>query len=384
MQKFIIFILLLFTCIFNSVKAQEVSFIYINGSNNNNEKMKNWFFEGINKLHPEMKKSFETDPFTYERFLKSGEDTIKKEPVPFFWGDMSKIEMERLNQELNFAKMFSPKISQLVREGLAYCLHDAIWVSKEHNMNPIVDKLHEEVMREYNKGNQVVLFGYSAGSFVSYEYMLEKSRYIDPDALIETLKMPDILRESLNKKDVKDTCPDAIEASRLAVLSVSGELIVNQSVSQVKEIYDNLDEYTEKVCVPNDAVRGVVNFASPFPLFYSEIGDMDSFITTGSKMLYIHMIKTGQFLLTVNWANDPLGFPSGKNSKLDEIEKALNVNIASPKGYVYDKSDKKSRSTFLMAHTSYWRNAKRFSKNVVEAYKKGYLNYYEPHSSNSL
>ncbi len=34
-----------------------VSFVYINGSNNNDEKMRNWYIEGVQKLHPVMKKS---------------------------------------------------------------------------------------------------------------------------------------------------------------------------------------------------------------------------------------------------------------------------------------------------------------------------------------
>lgn len=36
-----------------------VSFVYINGSNNNDEKMRNWYIEGVQKLHPVMKKKFE-------------------------------------------------------------------------------------------------------------------------------------------------------------------------------------------------------------------------------------------------------------------------------------------------------------------------------------
>ena len=29
-----------------------ISFVYINGSNNNDEKMSNWYIEGVQKLHP--------------------------------------------------------------------------------------------------------------------------------------------------------------------------------------------------------------------------------------------------------------------------------------------------------------------------------------------
>ncbi len=33
-----------------------LTFLYINGSNNNDTKMKNWYIKGVNKLHPVMKK----------------------------------------------------------------------------------------------------------------------------------------------------------------------------------------------------------------------------------------------------------------------------------------------------------------------------------------
>ena len=36
-----------------------LTFLYINGSNNNDTKMKNWYIKGVNKLHPVMKKKFE-------------------------------------------------------------------------------------------------------------------------------------------------------------------------------------------------------------------------------------------------------------------------------------------------------------------------------------
>lgn len=44
-----------------SLAETTVNFTYINGSNNNNEKMRTWFEEGVKKLHPEMKKQFETN-----------------------------------------------------------------------------------------------------------------------------------------------------------------------------------------------------------------------------------------------------------------------------------------------------------------------------------
>ena len=44
-----------------SAPAQDtnLTFLYINGSNNNDKKMKDWYIKGVNKLHPMMKKKFE-------------------------------------------------------------------------------------------------------------------------------------------------------------------------------------------------------------------------------------------------------------------------------------------------------------------------------------
>ena len=73
--------------------TEQVSFVYINGSNNNDVKMKNWFEKGVKKLHPVMKKNFEK--YAYTDFLKNGEVTINNEPSMFFWGDKSRRDLRR-------------------------------------------------------------------------------------------------------------------------------------------------------------------------------------------------------------------------------------------------------------------------------------------------
>ena len=60
MKKILLIITLLLT--FNAAYAQEnLSFIYINGSNNNDQKMKNWYENGVKKLHPVLRKKFLND-----------------------------------------------------------------------------------------------------------------------------------------------------------------------------------------------------------------------------------------------------------------------------------------------------------------------------------
>ena len=57
-----IFLTILALCMLQiCTPAQEnnLTFLYINGSNNNDKKMKDWYIKGVNKLHPVMKRKFE-------------------------------------------------------------------------------------------------------------------------------------------------------------------------------------------------------------------------------------------------------------------------------------------------------------------------------------
>ena len=89
------------------------------------------------------------------------------------------------------------------------------------------------------------------------------------------------------------------------------------------------------------------------------------------------MKNNNVFWITVNFADDPLGYPLTKNLTPEEIKQLHDVNFdENGRGFFHDKSDTKSPATFLGAHTSYWRSAKKFSKAVVKAYEDGYKNFY--------
>ena len=84
--------------------------------------------------------------------------------------------MDFVKNQLDLTKAFCPTLAYTVRSVLASCLHDAIWVQKKHNMLPILDDLNNVVIKEAEKGNKVILYGYSAGTFITYEYMFNKMR----------------------------------------------------------------------------------------------------------------------------------------------------------------------------------------------------------------
>ena len=369
------FVLLSFLSGAFAAPEKEIQFIYINGSNNNDTKMKDWFFDGIQKMHPNMVNAFNSSSFIQANFLEQGRYSLSGTPETFFWGDKSSNQIKALNTDLSITKMFSPKLAQTVRSLIAHYLHDAIWVSHYRNMHPVVEDLHKQVMDNYNKNKQVVLFGYSAGSFITYEYMFNKLPIIEP---VDFFKMSGIsdnfIKYALGMK-VNNTCIDALIDSNVVVYSIDGKLVPNSNMVELKNNYKKLDSYTCKSCIPKDALRGIVNFASPLVLFYSDVSDPNYSMTYYNKLLYKYLLENDMFWLTVNYSDDPLGYPTTKNISYADLKDRIDMDIIPSKGFLYSKSDVKSRKTFLGAHTSYWKTSKKFSKAVVKAYEDGFCLY---------
>lgn len=381
MKKILLFIVLLLAFnqhseAYENVSNQcEIQFIYINGSNNNDAKMKNWFFKGMHKMHPEMLKAINSSEFMHENFLGNGKYKISNIPEAFFWGDKSQEEIQTINSDLSITKMVSPKLAQTVRTLIAHYLHDAIWVSRYRNMHPILQDLHKQVMDNYKKNKQVVLFGYSAGAFVTYEYLFNKLPDIDAYDYFSRTNVSDEFKEFVKINKMKPTCIDALIASNLTVYSAEDRLIPNLNTEQSKADYMKLDEFTCRECIPKGTLKGIINFASPLVLFYSDISNTNYPLTYYNKLLYKYLLENDMFWLTVNYADDPLGYPTTKNISYKDLKEKIDMQINPDNGFLYSKSDVKSRATFIGAHTSYWATSKKFSKSVVKAYEDGFCLY---------
>ena len=355
-----------------------VSFVYINGSNNNDAKMRNWYISGVHKLHPIMKKKFEKNKEIRKVFMNKPQYEINQEPVIFFWGDKSKRDLEFVQEQLDITKALSPTIAYKVRSMLTAYLHDAIWVQKSHNMLPILDDLNETVKQEAEKGNKVVLYGYSAGTFITYEYMFNKLPYINPDNLFNTIRVSEEVRDFVKSHPVENTCISALSKANIGVVSDSGHLVLkNFDDNTIEQNYLNLQQATKTACAPTEALKGVVNFASPLVLFYSDLADPNYELTYYNKLMLKYVIENGLFFITVNYREDPLGFPSSKNLTIVEMEKLANIKIENPTGFVYDNSSVWSKRSVLFAHTSYWSAKRTFANAVVKAFSNGYRLQYD-------
>lgn len=355
-----------------------VSFVYINGSNNNDAKMRNWYVNGVEKLHPVMKKKFEKNKEIKKVFLNKTQYNINEKPVIFFWGDKSKRDLEFVQEQLDITKAFSPTIAYKVRSMLTAYLHDAIWVQKSHNMLPILDDLNETIKQEATKGNKVVLYGYSAGTFITYEYMFNKLPYINPENLFNTINVSEEVRSFVKTHPVENTCISALSKANIGMVSDSGHLVLkNFDDNSIEQNYLNLQEATKTACAPKDTFKGVVNFASPLVLFYSDLADSDYELTYYNRLMLKYIIENGLFFITVNYREDPLGFPSSKNLTIAEMEKLADIKIENPTGFVYDNSSVWSKRSVLFAHTSYWSAKRTFANAVVKAFSNGYRLQYD-------
>lgn len=355
-----------------------VSFVYINGSNNNDAKMRNWYINGVEKLHPVMKKKFEKNKEIKKVFLNKTQYNINEKPVIFFWGDKSKRDLEFVQEQLDITKAFSPTIAYKVRSMLTAYLHDAIWVQKSHNMLPILDDLNETVKQEAVKGNKVVLYGYSAGTFITYEYMFNKLPYINPENLFNTINVSEEVRTFVKTHPIENTCISALSKANIGMVSDSGHLVLkNFDDNSIEQNYLNLQEATKTACAPKDTFKGVVNFASPLVLFYSDLADSDYELTYYNRLMLKYIIENGLFFITVNYREDPLGFPSSKNLTIAEVEKLADIKIENPTGFVYDNSSVWSKRSVLFAHTSYWSAKRTFANAVVKAFSNGYRLQYD-------
>ena len=369
-------LLVIFFAIFSvlpvGAEEQNLTFLYINGSNNNDSKMKDWYIKGVNKLHPVIKRKFEKNS-AVKKWTKDNKLVIDDDPQIFFWGYDSKTDLDFVKDRLNISKAFSSTLAYEIRSLLTQFMHDAIWVQKTHNMLPLLDSLNDEVKKLAKEDKKVILYGYSAGTFINYQYMLYKLPYIDVENIFEVLTDDEDVLNFVKNNPQNKTCLSALtyEKGNIGVLSNTGHLVLNQDKNQLKANYLKLDEATEKYCAPEGTVKAFVNFASPIPLFYSDISDKNYEITFYNRYAIKYILENGLYFLTVNFREDPLGFPSGRNLTIPQFEQALDLTIENPKGVIYDNSSVWSKRSALLAHTSYWSARGVFANAIVKSFVNG-------------
>jgi len=341
-----------------------IRFIYLNGSNTNTIKSKQEFEEGINNVHPYIKNALENSDFIKTNLLSNGNFYVEPKPETFFWGFESLNDLNAMDEKLDWMSVLSPKLAQTVRSFISHCMHDAIWVQKSYHMQKVINNLHKSVLDAEKHNEKVIMLGYSAGSFITYEYLIHKMPAIN-------------LKNTQNNLKLKPTCFDAIVESGLGIYTANRKFIKNPNDAIIKDAYSKLNDYTDLHCAPEETVLGVINYASPLALFYSDLQNQSLEINTYNSHLFGYLKKNDIFMLTVNFAEDPMGFPIADNLTIDDLQTLYGKDLPEEgHGFFYTKSDVKSPATFIGAHLSYWNNPKKFSKMISDGYVEGYKHFY--------
>ncbi len=384
MKKLLISLIMLF-CVCNICFAQEdaktpINFIYIHGSDQGTvEEFDIW----INRMHPNMKKNLEASAFIQKHLLSNA--YIKPEQEMLYWADKTKKDKSLVEVGLTISKLVSSCFAQLTRTTLAHLLHDAIWLQKYVNMQPILDELNEKVIANAKKGEKNVLVGYSAGTFITYQYLMFKLRDFElTDFFQRFQKELEITSEdlkALKAVNPKPTCIDAVVDSNIAIMSADNKLIPISNKEKLRANFKKLNAQTELSCAPDNAISGVINFGSPIVIFYSNNDDDEK-----SSSYYFfsrlcrHLIENGEFVLTVNYKTDPLGVPT-ENIKISEAEGIeLFNNLKLNGGFIYD-TVANGGIMFISSHLKYWDQTNHFTKAVAKAYEDGYNYFYEINTS---
>ena len=209
------------------------------------------------------------------------------------------------------------------------------------------------------------------------QYIFNKFPYIvEPEEIFLSSNISEESKEFIKNTEVKPTCIDALVDSNLVVVSTNGKVVPVENEKLLKEKYSALDKQTDCSCASADDIRGIINFGSPLVLFYSDISSNDFDLSLYNKLLYEYIIEHDFFWITTNYREDPLGFPTATNLDVDAISRILELDISPRQGFLFDRSDLKSRRTFMGAHLSYWKNAKKLSKDMVKTYEIGRRYYY--------
>lgn len=370
-MKKVIIILIMFLIANYACAQDKISFVYINGANNNNTKMKNWYEKGVKRLHKLLRKNFIKHQELKESYKRLKNLDIEKEPDIFFWGYDSRADLDYVKKQIKFN--ITAPFAYLGKKFITENIHDAIWIQKSNNMLPVLEALNKNVQKEAEKGNNIVLFGYSAGAFITYEYMFNKLRYINPEDFFAKMNADKDLTEFVKNNKRKDTCLAALlyQNTDIGSMSPYGNIVLNKDTNRIKDKYINLDEITEKACAPENSIAGIVNFANPLPLFYSDLFDDKYELNYFNSLMVKYILENGMFLITVNFREDPIGFSTSSNLTVKDIEHHLNMKINNPAGVIYNNSNVWAKRFSFLAHVSYWSARRTFSKAVVKTLLEG-------------
>lgn len=357
-----------------------IDVIYIHGANQERTGGSEGFKESISKMNKDLIKNFNKSKFIKNSLLKNA--YINETPQMLYWSDRLKVNKNYIEDSLIKAKKTSNLIHQYVRILISEQVHDAVWLQKHKNMIPIIKELHNKVMANYKKGEKTILVGFSAGSFITIDYMLAKSRILNIQELLTQSKGKWGITDkdiALAKKYVKENaCMASAINSNFLYINDSENIYINSNQTQRAEAIKKIQQESKTSCVPDDAILGVINFGSPFVVFYSEMADENTIQHYVARKTIQKLVENNKFYLTVNYSQDPIAMPLPDYTFEDLTQSKYFQNIKNGNGFMYD-TIVRGGSYSLNPHFNYWSTTNKYTKAIAKSYEKGYKYFYNKH-----
>lgn len=379
-MKNILLVLVLLFSLNSPVFAEEtpINVIYVHGSNQVNLGGVDGFATWINRMHPNLKKNFEKNDFIKSHLLSNA--YISDKPEMLYWGNMLKNNKSLVDSGLEKSKKKSNKFSQFTRGLIGQVVHDAVWLQKNKNMTPILNELNDKVLANYKNGEKTMLVGYSAGTFITLNYLLMRNPIINMNNLFEEFNGQYNItkkdKELVSKYTKQNTCISAALRSKLFVMNNEGVLSINPNQKEREAALKQIDNLTALSCAPDDAISGVLNFGSPIVVFYSEFSDENHLYKYLIAKMMQDIVETDKFYLTVNYSKDPIAVPI-PNFTYDKLLNNENCKgIKKGNGFIYDTIVSGGGIT-AEGHTQYWYTTNAYTKAVAKSYAKGYEYFYK-------
>jgi hypothetical protein len=384
--------MLVFALLIPVTWAEEIQFIYIHGTNQNNKESRSRFNASVSRLHPQVIRAASQEPLIKSQLLENGQYRISPQTLNFFWGDRSYIAITAMKRNLLTPQLVSGflNLAERARIKLNYTLHDAIWLEKDSNKKGVLNDLFQAINDPDgpNHKQPFVLMGHSAGSLLAFNLLLYRLPYLDIQAFATELKVSPETMAVIGSQANSFTCLEALMSSSAIRYNAEGNLTPffkglepalpdYQLEAYRTQWLENLPFYTKLYCLPAERVKGMVTFGSPLTLFYSTVANpkKDENYLTASMMSY--MMKRRIFWLHLNHFNDFIGVPiPQKKQILSMIQERLGISPVLGGGFLQNKVCVNRGASVLNAHSWYWNKPQAFAQAIVQTYREGYQNWY--------
>jgi hypothetical protein len=275
-----------------------------------------------------------------------------------------------------------------VQNNLASMLQDLFWLINARNQVEINDSLNHFIREQVPAGNKVVLYGYSGGAIIDFNYLLSQLPYIDlyPSAKANKT-LPTEVVEQLNDREIRHTCLQAVLDNQLGQFDHQAQLTLfpndsewtsqENQIRYLNELLPALKKANQSTCLPADRLKGVVTFGSPIAALTARS------LNASQGNLYLQLsrflVEHNIFWVNLNRLNDPLGYSLPVSAIEDQLLRQYQLNLyGKDRGFIYSNILFQNRVFFYNAHLWYLKNSQLFSKAIVNNLKSGYEQHLHP------